>query len=430
MTKRISEDGYTNVATQLGGSRDKSTGTSFMGKPRLAPETLESMYTSDGLASRIVDLLPDEATRDPIILKGTDESIDVKSIMSELDDLQVMTKIGDAWRWSRLFGGAILVPVTSGTGKLDSRLNKEQITKITALHVIESPSLTPASHHPGIGSNSFRDPEFYDVSMMSASDTLKTRRIHRSRVIRFDGVRVPPSQLVKGNGWGPSVLDRVVGELENIGLTLGYAKNILHEISLIVLRLANFRRDLSSGEASEKEVQGYVQNIKDNMDVLGVVALDIADELVVVDRSVTGLSEILEKFESAFLRVTDIPRFKIFNQQPEGLSSSSSGEMESWYNHTATQQQKVVKPAVNTVLECMFSARSHRGEKVPEEWDIDFQPLWEPSNKEKADTYLVRTQADAINIGANIMAPDESRAGHIQRGDIVELEVTPDGSQT
>ena len=50
-------------------------------------------------------------------------------------------------------------------------------------------------------------PEFYDV--MTTATGIPARRIHHSRLIRFDGVTLPFQQKMTENEWGMSVVERI-----------------------------------------------------------------------------------------------------------------------------------------------------------------------------------------------------------------------------
>ncbi|MCK5495763.1 MAG: hypothetical protein KAI80_05080, partial [Hyphomicrobiaceae bacterium] len=67
-------DDYANAVTGLGGPPDKSQGTFFQAQPRLQAQELHLWYEQDALAARLVDRLPDDATREGFTLTGEDES--------------------------------------------------------------------------------------------------------------------------------------------------------------------------------------------------------------------------------------------------------------------------------------------------------------------------------------------------------------------
>lgn len=426
-SREIIYDGYGNIVTKLGTSKDKSRGNAFFERPRIDHDQLSAMYEGAGLSARIVDLLPDAATREDVQITGSDEGFDYASVQSEIDDLGALAGIADAWRWSLLYGGALLIPVVNDGGRLDTPLILERVTKVTGLHVMESPYIQPSNFNPTLGSSAFRSPEFYNITVNFSN--VPASRIHRSRVIRFDGVRVPPSRLTRQrDGWGPSILDRVIEELQNLGMSMGYTRNILHEISALTLKIDGLRKKMAGNEADKAEARGALESIKENFDVLHVLALDKNDELVEINRNVSGLCDVIEKFRDALVAVTDYPRTLLLGQQPGGLNANSDSEFRAWYAYVATHQKKIVRPAMNSVLGLVFAARKNRGLPVPTEWVVEFAPLWQEPEKEQAASYLARSQADQINVLNGVMAPDESRAGHVARGQIHPLESPADGS--
>ncbi|GAF68135.1 unnamed protein product, partial [marine sediment metagenome] len=102
-------DDYANAVTGLGGPPDKGQATFFQRRPRLSPEELYHWYEQDALASRLIDRLPDDATREGFKLTGEDETFNWNALMSDLEDMDALNAVADAWRWARLQGGALIV---------------------------------------------------------------------------------------------------------------------------------------------------------------------------------------------------------------------------------------------------------------------------------------------------------------------------------
>ncbi|GAG01953.1 unnamed protein product, partial [marine sediment metagenome] len=86
-------DDYANAVTGLGGPPDKGQYTFFQRQPELTPEELFDWYEQDALAARVIDRLPDDATREGFVLTGKDESFDWNGLQSELEDLDVLNVV-------------------------------------------------------------------------------------------------------------------------------------------------------------------------------------------------------------------------------------------------------------------------------------------------------------------------------------------------
>ena len=397
-------DSYTNAISGMGTSRDKTSGSVFVRKPDLSPEELSAMFEQDPLVARIVNRLPDDATREGFQLKDANTQFDFASMHSDLEDVSALPNIADAWRWSRLFGGALLFMSVNDGQKMEEPLDLAHATALNALHVIESPYVMPSGHNPGLGSRAFRNPEHYEV-LLPFGSTANIRKIHRSRVIRFDGMKVPPSRIVSANGWGPSIVSQVREDVTRLGSVMGYAANIIHDISILVLKIDGWRNMLAGGEADKKEAGEIIASLRWNIDNLNTLALDKSDELVELSRTVSGLEKLLNHFVDAVVRATDMPRTVLLGEQPGGLNASADSEIRSWFDFVAGQQKQVLTPVLTRLLHVLFAIRS-KSEKVPDKWTIEYDALWQPTDKEKAET--LATYAGALDklILNEVIAPD------------------------
>lgn len=419
-------DGYANVITAMGTKGDKSNGSGFIRERELTVFELNALYEQSAMAARIVDRLPDDATREGIFLTGTDESVDFASVQSELEDLNAVPQIADAWRWSRLYGGAILIMVVNDGLKMDQPLDLANATKIAGLQLVESPFVQPAGFNPGLGARAFRNPEWYDILVPFGSS--KVRKVHRTRVIRFDGVKVPPTRMVEKNGWGPSVLDRGWTELSQLGDVMGYARNLMHNISMMMFKLDGFRKMLCGSEQDEQEARQIVESLMWNADNFHALALDSKDEFSEVSRTVSGLRDLIDEFVKALVRATNMPKTVLLGEQPSGQNANADSEIRSWFDFVASKQKTVLTPVINRLLEVIFRIRANRKEVVPDEWVINYRPLWQPTAQEQADTLLKKAQAAQILMLNGVMSEDEVRADLISAGLITEMKAD-DGSQ-
>lgn len=413
-------DGYVNLTTLLGKrGTDKSVNSSFEIKKPLDWPVLEAMYEQDAIAARIIDRLPDDATREDVTLKGADTDFDFASVQSELEDLEVMNQVGDAWRWARLYRGSLLVMNINDGGKMAEPLNLKTANKLSSLHVIEARFVTPEGFDPGLGSVAFARPERYSISVPFGSDEASARTIHRSRVIRFDGVKVSPSRMIQNGGWGPSVLDRVNTQVTDLGTIMGYASSIMHNLSMQAVQLEGLR-DMLCGDAKQQaDAKRVIEALQWAMDQLHLIAIDSKDKYIEITRTVSGLKELIVQFIDAVVRATDMPRTVILGEAPGGLNASGDSELRAWYDFVASQQPKALTPALTRILEVIFAIRSKK-EKVPDEFTIEYKKLWTPSEKEEAETEKIRTETDDISLQNGTKSVPEVRSDMKARGVLPE----------
>ena len=401
-------DDFLNAVTGLGGSYDRAQYGVFRRRPYLQYEELSDLYEQDAIASRVIDRLIDDATREGFHLTGPDQDFDFDKVRSDMEDLGAMTALGDAWRWSRLYGGALAVMIVSDGRRLDEPLDLDKARRLLSIQVIESPFVYPKNPNPGLGARGFRNPEQYELLVNLGNRDSRT--VHRTRVIRFDGVRVPPSRLLDRNGWGPSLLDRVAREIFQLGEVMGYSRNIIHDMSIMAWKIEGLREQLCGGDQGQQEVRKVFETLRWSIDNLHAMVMDSKDDYGEVSRSVQGLKLMIEEFVSALVRATDMPRTILLGEQPSGLNANADSEIRSWFDYVHSQQRMTMTPAINRLLEVYFAIQANRGERIPVEWSIEYNPLWQMDEEQRARTRLANAQARAIDINSGAVSAEEVRA--------------------
>ena len=413
-------DNYTNLVTQLGTSYDKSESTAYLSDRILGQTELAMLYEQDAVAARIVDRVVDDATRVSFNLEGALQAFDWASVKSELEDLDALIQIGDAWRWSRLYGGGLVCMAVNDGRKFEEPLDLDHATKLSALSVVDSTMAMPVGYCPGLGSRAFSNPEFYEIQVAFGAD--RARKIHKSRVIRFDGLRVPSSRMIQNGGWGPSTLQRAWRDLKRLGQALGYAENLLHELSVMVLNIEGLRDMLCGGSDNISQVKQMLETLKWGVDNLHFLGLDSNDTFQEIKRSVDGVSGLIDKFVDALVRSTNMPRLIILGEQPGGLNADSRGETRAWYDSVEAEQANKLTPALSRLLEVLLAIRANRGEEVPDEWTISYDSLVSEAPDQQAQTNFTEAQTAQILIVNGIASPDEVRQTLINRGVITPIE--------
>lgn len=428
MTKEIAtikEDDYANVITGLGGPVDKNSYTRYNRGRILWEQELRNMYLSNALAARIVDRVVDDATREGFTLAGADKQFDFASLQSELEDLDVMNVVSKAWKMARLYGGCIIVLAVNDGRKYDEMLDPENLTKVVGFRIIPSFRARPGDLSFGIGSNSYLSPEHYIIQELNG----KQKRIHWSRVIRIDGVFVDDQTMMELSGWGPSVLQRCKDSLERLGSALGYLSSLSHDQSMLTLKIKGFQKMMCGGDNARQDLQRMVESMRMQADNFHTLVLDSEDDIGEFKRDVAGLSAIVDKFVDDLVMNTDLPRTVLLGSEVGGLGAGSeSSEIRSYYDHVHSLQKNFLTSILTKIVELMFQIRFNKGEVVPDEWSIEFEPLWQPTEEAQSDVLLKKMQAYQIAAQLGFMTVAQIQAKLISDGIIEESGIEVAGA--
>lgn len=418
-------DSWVNAMTGLGTLRDKLTHAQVVPGAKVDDYALEALFNDDDVARRIVTKLPREATRRGfrIALEGDDdgdadedESADVAAEMQDrFQKLDAMPKLRDGWIWARLYGGGSGVFVGADDGQsVDQPLDETKIRSISFLNVIKKPQLSIARRYTDLTAPRFGEPEIYNVHR-AQTVSLAPREgieVHESRLILFDGAMTARSTMDSASGFDDSVLQAAMASLQQNATAWQSIAHLLTDASQGVLKIANLV-DLVAADGQET-LRARVQLMDMARSVCRSILIDAEKESFErIATSFAGLPEVMDRLMMRMSSAADgMPVTLLFGRSPAGLNATGESDIRSWYDTVAEGQTDEFKPRLERLLRLMFMAKDSptRG-RMPENWCIEFNPLWQPTDKELADTKKVKADTYVALVGAQIMTDAEAGLG-------------------
>ena len=389
-------DGWINLLTGLGTRADKSKGTRNVNSLIIDDLELESIYSDDGLGAKIVDLLAEDMLKQGWKYKfpNEKEGMEVLSIKynSILDNVKIHSKISQAIKWARLYGGSIIIIGAFDGQVLSEPLIVRKIRSFESLQVIARPNIQFENIEFQTDPNMphFGEIEYYPVEFR-VGNTYSVQKVHYSRVIEFHGVQIPntgkmnvPSEY---RYWGVPVLQRVRDRLGDLGTSFSSLSNLLQELSIGKYKFKDLA-DILSMPDGEKLVQNRVQA----MDIMGSVfhsiLMDKEDDFVRETLSLGGVSDVLYQFFTVISASTGYPMTRLFGVSPAGLNSTGDSDTYSYYDMVRSKQQLELKPVLNRLVSIVSE---WMGWEMPE---IEFNALEQMTEKEQAELEEKKAMAE------------------------------------
>lgn len=433
MTKRARarRDGWINSASGHGTSRDRRTLTQF-GLDIVTDVEALQMWRSDWLAARIIETVPREAFRRGWALKidgnrGKEQAEQVDALCEELSLAQ---KLSLAAQYERAFGGGAIYPVVEGAaGDLSQPLDEGRIARVRALHVLEPRELMPVAWVGDINSPHFGQPERWRLSSVASSRgaaSLGSLEIHASRLITLPGLRVS-SQIQPGQrpGWGDSELSRPHQVMADFGLAWGSAATLLADFAQGVLNLDGLSEILAS-EDGEELVAKRLAVLDMARSSLRSMVIDTKDQFARSTTPISGLSDVLTQFAQLVAAAADMPVTVLMGMSPAGMNATGAFDLRAWYDRISAQQLHRYQPPLERLLRLLLLSTSGptRG-KEPAVWSVEWLPLWEPTEQERATTRKLVADTDKVYVDAGVVSPDDVARSR-WRGDTYSAEMQID----
>lgn len=413
-------DGWDNLWTGLGTSRDRRTGTR-VSVQRLSWQGCEALYQGDDVAAKIVDEPAQEMVRKWIDVavsgKSGEASKDVsEAIADRLEELQAQERFFDALRWERAFGGSAILPMIDD-GVLDQALpvREDSVRSIRGIAVLDRSELWPATYYTDPREPKCGEVETYMITRWGPGAVARTSvRVHETRVIKFRGIQVSKLHAMRENDWGDSVFVRVLQVMSDFGMAWGGGAHLLSDFSQAVFRIKGLADAIAAGQ--EDLIRKRIEQIEIGRSMVRAALIDAGDSEVgdpgeSYERKATPLSgypEMLDRFCQRLAAAADMPVSRLFGVANGGLGSDDKAGDTWWTQRIAGQQQtKLRRPLERVVRLLLLEKEGPTKGKEPERWSIEFRPLRQLDPLQEAQRRAANAQADAAYVQAQVLTPEE-----------------------
>lgn len=397
-------DGLQNVLAGLNTDRDKRFFNAYTQPLAQSHVELESMFRGSWISRRIVTTVADDMTREWVRLNwdGYDNDEESADAIERAErDFDVRGKTNASLRWARLYGGCVILVGIKGEADLSAPLDVEKLGKdsLEYLQVLDRWQITGSAElDRDLASPNFRLPMFY--SLADASSDTNASRIHWSRVIRFNGQQLPYFLWVQNARWDDSELQAPLESVKNYDAVTGGVASMIFEANVDIIKAGGLADQLAMNDGASKVAKRF----------LTAATMKSFNRMLLLDKDTeeyqqkttqfSGLNNVIQNFVIDLCGACDIPATRLFGQSPAGLTATGESDIRNYYDHVAARQETNLRPQLTRLYEILV--RSALG-KMPDDFQIAFEPLWQTSDKERAEIDKMRAETDQIYIVQGVL---------------------------
>ena len=397
------EDGFVNLLTNYGTSRDSSEHYKFQGEDPVMDDELEQFYEGNGLFARIIDLPAEEAIKKGFEIKDLADGKVKDFYMDCLDELDWEEKFMTALKWARLFGGSLAVLLVDDGRGLDEPLDWSKIKSVDDIRVYDRSvvSLNYASINQYEGEDPFRVRGsrlgFSDKYMVAS--VYGTFTVHDSRCLVFqNGVLPERSTNSIYRYWGLPEYIRIKRAVKDAEISHGMGPKMLDRSIQAVYKMQNLAMEMAT-EDGEKNILKRLQIIDLARGLLNSIVLDAeGEDYDFKSFSFSGVSDVINTSCNWLSAITGIPQTILFGRSPAGMNATGASDLENYYNYVERMQKRMVKSNLRYLLAVLTKAGLHSKEidEVPS-LKIEFNSLWSQTEQEKVALDLQKAQVAQTN---------------------------------
>lgn len=399
------------------------------GYERMADDWELTEIYKNALARRIVTAPIDDSVKNGLKIKGdTDDKI-----LQYMETINVEGAFVEAGYWDRLYGRSCIFIMADDGGKADEPINLNKLDSIKGFVVYDKRCIiedqTGFLINDDPNDSNFGKTEYYTITPLNGQQFT----VHHSRVLMFDGEILPRQERIQNNGAGLSCLNGIIKAIRRNDTAHARALDIIERISQAVMKLRGMSELLQSEEGTN-QVKRRLDLIDMARNLLNTIAIDTDDDFAIHNMSVAGVREIIQEFQQELSGMTSIPVTILFGRSPAGMNATGSADFENYYNLVRRYQRTKQKPALEKLIKLIQHCKNGptKGKEL-EDWQIEFEPLKQMSEKEQADLEAAKagankTKVDVVQalVQGQLMTPEEARSYLFKETEIVPNDKLPE----
>lgn len=380
-------DAFSNVLARLGaGTPNLLEGTEYS-LQRMSRDfnTLNALYRESWIVRRIIDVIPADMLKNWItITSGLDPDVE-KRLSLTLRRTQLIDKLKRGMQWGRLYGGALGVMLVKHQGyDLSQPLQLDWIMPgdFAGLLIFDRwNGVNPSSELiEDISDPDYGFPKYYTVTDPAGGGSVK---IHHSRVVRFTGNTLPFWEEIAEMQWGASVVESIFDELRKRDNVSWNIAQLTFMANIRVLKMQDLGQLLAATDnESQAELLRTLEAQNMLLNNMGMQVMDAADGLETHQYTFGGLADCYQQFIMDISGAAEIPVTRLFGRSPSGLNATGESDLQNYYDMIAEKQESYLRPILNKVLPPFIISTLG---SLPDDFDFEFDPVAEPSDKERAD---------------------------------------------
>lgn len=374
-----------------------------------------NLYMARWEASKIVNIPADDMTREGWNWTSDSASPEkLKDLKDAEERLNLQLEINRALVYQRLYGGSmIFLGVKEDQSARESdpiNINKISTGDLAFVRAIPSFRVSNINLETDPLSPNYNRPEVYNIN---------GRFVHRSRFLIFPGRYLEQpyfgqNMMFSRNnklGFGESSLLCLYGEIQDAKGARQSVSHLLHKLSIMMFKSKGVRALRTTKRGNEiidqlHEVMQMASNFRG-------VLMDENDSI----ENYSSNANVGEGLIIAFLQIlsaaSDIPATRFLGQAPGGLNATGESDLINYYDRLGAGQENELRPPL--IYAGRILSRSVFGKEI-DGLSVEFNSLWQPTDKEKADIRATDATTLATMVSSGIMLEEDAQKEALERG--------------
>lgn len=339
-------DGILNLATGLGTAKDKATHNAWEHSGRNYDHvTLSARYREDWLSQKIINIIPQDTTREWRTFKNND----ARDADAEFEMHNIFK---NAFKWARLYGTSFLIMDIDDGRTVEKPVNWKKLktgcirsfnvvdrTRITVIGSIDQEPMSPT----------FGLPNHYQF-------VNSTIPIHKDRIIRFEGTELPIYERQRNLWYNDSTLIPLMDQIDNFHTAAFAAAQMVQEANTDVITVEGLSNILQSDAGTNQMLKRFT-DWKTIKSVYGVSILDSTEVFDSKTIQLSGVKDLIWEYLKIVAASVGIPATRFLSASPDGMNATGESDLINYIELLQGYQKDIFVPrlrVIDTVLAAHF----------------------------------------------------------------------------
>ncbi len=392
----IGDNAFINLAANLGTTRDKASHGSYREVPPKTIAELNTIYSSDWIAKRIVNKPAYDAIRAGFYFENVEHN-DALKVGEYAKKIKLNKHLLKAVACARLHGWSYIMIGAADSKELDQQLEVSINQPIGFISVLKRHQCNPKTKSylsADLAGGDWDKPEYYEIG------GINKKTVHHSRVIRIEA----PDPIGDIDGNPTPILQQVYETLRRNTSVGANAESLVYESKIDVIKTPKLLERLITGGVGT--LNGLVAHyaamarMKGNN---GMMVLDKDEEFESKTYNFSGLSDLMREFAIQTAGAAEMPYSLLFGQSPAGMNATGDYDINSYYDNILTMQEHTLREPLEYLLSLILQTLGVQSEAM----GLVFNTLHQTDKKVLAE--IEKSNADKDKIYWDMGVLDEEQ---------------------
>ena len=354
-------DGLSNLATGLGGVKDKASHNVWNHSgANYDHVALSVRYREDWLSQKVCQIVPQDMTREWRKFKS-DEAKEAD------EDFEVAKLFREAYKWARLYGTSFIVLDIDDGRTTDKPVNWKNLKAgcLRSMHVVDRTRIvTLGEIDQKPMSVTFGMPDHYQF-------VNTTSPIHKDRLIRFEGTELPIYERQRNLWYSDSVLIPLMKQIDNFHTTSFAAAQMVQEANIDVIKVDGLSDILQNDDGTNAMLQRF-SDWKSIKSVFGVSILDATEDFDQKKIQLSGVKDLIWEYLKMVAASVSIPATRFLSASPDGMNATGESDLVNYIETLQGLHKDVFVPRLKVVDTLLAAHYGLEEEEFIYEWGCIF----------------------------------------------------------